>query len=223
MATRAAQTYLLRTQLGPARSLTQDAPFQFLEQFIIQALVCVSAHITRILLRRGSGFEPGVLSSCGETTVITLSASRTEHPSRKAGAFKGRCNWSTPSSILPLLLLLSSLSLRLHQAGPNVILVEMRALLNVRISIGRLLISSQTTSVRERQRGGWRRDWRFEKKKQKEIPNLSFKYQTEKCPCSQQTAIGCRYAVQEQVQIGLSTDDVLQVGAKKFYLQNMCH
>lgn len=149
MATRAAQTYLLRTQVGPARSLTQDAPFQFLEQFIIQALVCVSAHITRILLQRGSGFEPGVLSSCGKTTVITLSASRTEHPSRKGRAFEGlgRCNWSTPSSILLLLLLFPSL--RLHQAGPNVVLVETRAMLNARISIGRLLTSSQTTSGRE--------------------------------------------------------------------------
>lgn len=77
-----ARTSLLRTQQA-AHSLTQDAPFQFLEQFIIRAQVCVSAHITCILLQRGSGFEPGVLSSCGQTTVITPSASRIEHPSRK--------------------------------------------------------------------------------------------------------------------------------------------
>lgn len=69
-----AQTSLLRTQ-QPAHSLTQDAPFQFLEQFIIRPRVCVSTHITCILLQRGSGFEPGFLSSCGKNTVITLSAS----------------------------------------------------------------------------------------------------------------------------------------------------
>lgn len=69
-----AQTSLLRTQES-AHSLTQDAPFQFLKQFIIRPLVCVSTHITCILLRRGSGFEPGFLSSCGKNTVITLSAS----------------------------------------------------------------------------------------------------------------------------------------------------
>lgn len=69
-----AQTSLLRTQ-QPPHSLTQDAPFQFLEQFIIQARVCVSTHITCILLQRGSGFEPGFLPSCGKNTVITLSAS----------------------------------------------------------------------------------------------------------------------------------------------------
>lgn len=68
-----AQTSLLRKQ-QPAHSLTQNAPFQFLEQFIIQPRVCVSTHITRILLQRGSGFEPGFLSSCGKNTVITLSA-----------------------------------------------------------------------------------------------------------------------------------------------------
>lgn len=69
-----AQTSLLRTQ-QPAHSLAQDAQFQLLEQFIIRPRVCVSAHITCILLQRGSGFEPGFLSSCGKTTVITLSAS----------------------------------------------------------------------------------------------------------------------------------------------------
>lgn len=167
MVTRAAQTYLLRTQLAPARSLTQDAPFQFLEQFIIRARVCVSAHITRIPLQRGSGFEPGVLSSCGKTTVITLSASRTEHPSRKGRAFLGGRGGmqrehpllaSSSSSAAALL----SPSLRLHQAGPNVTRVESRAS-SERAHFDRSAADIKSDSVGE----GGREGGRLKKKKKK--------------------------------------------------------
>lgn len=48
--------------------------------------------------------------------------------------------------LLPSFSLLSSISLCLHQADTNVTPVEMRAVLNERISTGRLLKSRQATS-----------------------------------------------------------------------------
>lgn len=108
-----AQTSSLRTQ-QPAHSLTQDAPFQFLEQFIIRPRVCVSTHITCVLLQRGSGFEPGFLSSCGKNTVITLSASWIEHPSRK-----GLVSDAT------VFVFFCRFLLCLHQVSPDVAWLEM--------------------------------------------------------------------------------------------------
>lgn len=78
----AARTCPLRTE-RPAHARTPVAPFQLLEQLMTRPGVCVSAHIGRVLLQRGSGLQPGDPSRCGQTHVNTLSASQTQHPSRK--------------------------------------------------------------------------------------------------------------------------------------------